>query len=69
MGGKLFRKYALIFSALVGFSLLVSGLIGISYSYQVNKQAMIRLQQEKAQAAASRIGQYLQTSRNLPKNP
>ena len=44
MGGKLFKKYALFFSALVGASLLLSGLLGISYSYQENKQALIRLQ-------------------------
>jgi diguanylate cyclase (GGDEF)-like protein len=59
MGGRLFKKYALIFSALVGFSLLASGVLGIYFSYQENKQALILLQQEKAQAAAQRIGQYL----------
>ncbi|HOE42492.1 MAG TPA: diguanylate cyclase [Rhodoferax sp.] len=59
MGSKLFKKYALIFSALVGFSLLASGLLGISFSYQENKQALIRLQREKAQSAAQRIAQYL----------
>jgi diguanylate cyclase (GGDEF)-like protein len=59
MGGKLFRKYALFLSALVGASLLLSGLLGINYSYQENKQALVRLQQEQAQAAAERIGQYL----------
>lgn len=55
----LFRKYALIFSALVGGSLLVSGVLGINSSYQENRRALIELQQEKAQAAAQRIGQYL----------
>ena len=59
MGSKLFKKYALIFSALIGFSLLASGLLGISFSYQENKQALIRLQREKAQSAAQRIAQYL----------
>jgi len=59
MGGRLFRKYALIFSALVGLSLLLSGVLNIYFSYQENKQALILLQQEKAQAAAQRIGQYL----------
>jgi PAS domain S-box-containing protein len=55
----LFRKYALIFSALMGVSLLVSGLLGISDAYRENKAALIRLQREKAEAAATRIGQYL----------
>jgi diguanylate cyclase (GGDEF)-like protein len=59
MGSRLFRKYALFFSALVGLSLLLSGLLGIHDSYRENKRALMRLQQEKAQAAALRIAQYL----------
>lgn len=57
--GSLFKKYALFFSALVGGSLFISGLLDIGFSYQENKQALIRLQQEKARGAADRIGQYL----------
>jgi signal transduction histidine kinase/ActR/RegA family two-component response regulator len=56
---SLFRKYALALSALIGASLLVSGLIGIIYSYQESRQALIALQREKAEAAAARIGQHL----------
>ena len=56
---SLFRKYALALSALIGTSLLVSGLIGIIYSYQESRQALIAVQHEKAEAAAARIGQYL----------
>ena len=59
MKSRLFRKYALIFSTLVGCSLLVSGLVNIVFSYQESKQALTLLQQEKAQAAAQRISQYL----------
>ncbi len=55
----LFKKYALIFSALIGGSLLLSGLLGISYAYQENRLALIKLQREKAEAAAARIAQYL----------
>lgn len=55
----MFRKYALALSALIGTSLLVSGLIGIIYSYQESRQALIAVQHEKAEAAAARIGQYL----------
>ena len=55
----LFKKYALILSTLIGLSLLVSGALSIHYSYQENQQALVKLQREKAAAAATRIGQYL----------
>jgi diguanylate cyclase (GGDEF)-like protein len=55
----LFKKYALIFCALIGVSLLLSGMLGINFSYRESRLALIRLQREKAEAAASRIGQYL----------
>lgn len=55
----LFKKYALILSALIGLSLLLSGAVSIRYSYRENQQALVKLQREKAEAAASRIGQYL----------
>lgn len=54
----LFKKYALIFSALIGFCLLLSGAVGIVYSYQENRLALINLQREKAEAAATQMGQY-----------
>ena len=57
--GSLFRKYALFFGALVGVSLFISGVLEIGFSYQENKDTLIRLQQEKAHGAADRIGQYL----------
>ena len=53
------EKYALIFSALIGGSLLFGGLLEIYFSYQANQKVLVQLQQEKAQAAAARIGQYL----------
>jgi diguanylate cyclase (GGDEF)-like protein/PAS domain S-box-containing protein len=59
MKSRLFRKYVLIFSTLVGCALLVSGLIDIVFSYQGSKQALMLLQEEKAQTAALRISQYL----------
>ena len=55
----LFRKYALILSTLIGLALLLSGALSISYSYRENQQALVKLQREKAEAAATRIGQYL----------
>ncbi|HEX2116939.1 MAG TPA: GAF domain-containing protein [Alphaproteobacteria bacterium] len=58
-GGKLFRKYILLFVALVGGTLLVNGALELWFSYQENKQALARIQQEKALAAAARIEQFL----------
>lgn len=55
----LFKKNALILSTLIGLSLLLSGALSISYSYRENQQALVKLQREKAEAAATRIGQYL----------
>ena len=42
-------------------ALLVSGAIGIYFSYQEQKAALASLQREKAVAAASRIEQYIRT--------
>jgi diguanylate cyclase (GGDEF)-like protein len=55
----LFKKFALILSALIGLSLLLSGALSIYYSYRENQQALVKLQREKAEAAATRIAQYL----------
>jgi len=52
---RLFRKYALLFVGLVGATLLITSGFDFWFSYQENKAALIRLQQEKAQAAAERI--------------
>ncbi|MEF8766735.1 MAG: diguanylate cyclase [Candidatus Accumulibacter phosphatis] len=55
----LFRKYTLIFGGLTGGSLLLSGLLGISFAYQESQLSVIKLQREKAEAAATRLGEYL----------
>ncbi len=57
--GSLFRKYLLIFVALVSGSLLASGMTGLYFAYQENQEALLNLQREKAEAAASRIEQSL----------
>ena len=57
----LFRKYAVFFVALVGGALVVSGLVDLYFSYRDNKAALVRLQREKAEAAASRIDQFIRT--------
>lgn len=60
MAGRrsLFRKYLLIFSALTGSTLLISGLLAFGDAYREHKQAVVRLQQEKADAAAARLAEY-----------
>jgi signal transduction histidine kinase len=57
--GRLFRKYFLLILALVCGALLLSGGIGIYFSYQENKFSLSSLQREKAVAAAARIEQFI----------
>ncbi len=57
--GRLFLKYVTLFVALVGGALLVNGALELWFSYQENKTALARVQQEKALAAASRIEQFV----------
>ncbi|MBI4611661.1 MAG: GAF domain-containing protein, partial [Candidatus Rokubacteria bacterium] len=57
--GRLFWKYLIRFAALVTGALAVSGGIEIYFSYQENKAALARIQREMAQAAASKIEQFI----------
>ncbi|MBV9016227.1 MAG: GAF domain-containing protein, partial [Alphaproteobacteria bacterium] len=57
---RLFRKYALIFIALVGAALLINSGLDFWFSYQENKAALVRVQQEKAEAAAQRIAEFVE---------
>ena len=57
--GQLFRKYVVLFVTLVSGALLASGAIEIYFSYQENKEALVRIQREKALAAAARIEQFV----------
>ena len=57
--GRLFRKYVTVIVALVGGALLASGLVGIYFSYQESKGALIALQREKALGAAARIDSFI----------
>src|SRR5690242_9718836 len=56
---SLFRKYVIYFVALVSTALIVSGLVGLYFTYQESKAARLNLQREKAEAAASRIENYI----------
>ena len=53
--GPLFRKYVLVFVAVIGGMLIARGLIELYISYRDNKASLVRLQREKAAAAALRI--------------
>src|SRR4030067_209051 len=57
--GRLFRKYVVLFVTLVSGALVTSGLVEIYFSYQENKTALGRIQREKAQAAASKIEEFI----------
>src|SRR5947207_6094850 len=57
--GRLFRRYFLLILAFVCGALLISGAVGLYFSYQENKLALASLQHEKALAAATRIEQFL----------
>jgi GAF domain-containing protein/nitrogen-specific signal transduction histidine kinase len=56
--GRLVRKYALLFIVLVGVALVANSALDFWFSYQENKEALVRVQQEKADAAAQRIEEF-----------
>ncbi|MBI4593260.1 MAG: HAMP domain-containing histidine kinase, partial [Candidatus Rokubacteria bacterium] len=57
--GRLFRKYVLVFAGLVSGALLASGAIELYFSYGENKEALVKIQREKALGAAARIEQFV----------
>jgi signal transduction histidine kinase len=57
--GSLFRKYVVYLVALVSTALVVSGVVGLYFTYKESKTARLNLQREKANAAASRIETYI----------
>jgi signal transduction histidine kinase len=57
--GQLFRKYVVIFVALVSGALLSSGLIELYFSYRENQTALVTLQRQKAATAAVTIEQFV----------
>ena len=58
--GSLFRKYVVYFVALVTLTLVTSDSVQLYFTYEENKQALLALEQEKADSAASRIETYVQ---------
>src|SRR6187397_2561268 len=60
---RLLRKYALLLIALVGATLLITSGFEFWFSYQENKATLVRIQQEKADAAAARIREFVEEIR------
>ena len=58
--GRLFRKYVGLLVALVAGVLIVSGGLGTYFSYEREKTALGQIQQEKADAAAAVIRQFIE---------
>jgi len=57
--GRLFRKYALVFAALVGGALVLSGAVQALFAYGDEQRAVALLEREKALGAATRIEQFI----------
>ncbi|MBO0739749.1 MAG: HAMP domain-containing protein, partial [Alphaproteobacteria bacterium] len=57
--GRLFRKYVLLLVGLVNLVLLVNAGLHFWFSYNENKTAAFRIQQEKAGSAARRIEEFV----------
>ncbi len=54
------HKYVVYFVAFVSTALIVSGVVGLNFTYDESKAARLNLQREKAEAAATRIQTYVQ---------
>ena len=59
---RLFPKYALLIITLVGSMLVVSGAIGIWFSWRETQEHLVALQDEKAQSAATRSSSVASTT-------
>jgi signal transduction histidine kinase len=62
--GRLTWKYVAIFASLVAAALLASGLTEAYFSYHDNKQALTRIQLQKASSAAALIDQFIADVQN-----
>jgi class 3 adenylate cyclase/HAMP domain-containing protein len=57
--GRLLRKYAVILAALVAGALVVAGAVQIWFAYGEHRDALLRIQREKATAAAAAIERFV----------
>ena len=66
MTGSLFRKYVVYFIALVCAMLVANALVSMYFTYQESKSTLLKVQREKAVAAAARVEAFMQEiERNL----
>jgi len=57
--GRLFVKYVVSLVGLVAVLLIGNGALDVWFSYNEAKQTLVRIQQEKAEAAAQRIAEFV----------
>jgi signal transduction histidine kinase/HAMP domain-containing protein len=57
--GRLLRKYAIVFGALVGGSLIAGSLMQLYFSYQESQRALLQIERVEASRAALRISQFV----------
>jgi signal transduction histidine kinase len=57
--GRLLRKYAIVFGALVGGTLIAGSLLQLYFSYQQSQAAILQLERVEASRAALRISQFV----------
>src|SRR5580700_5509361 len=57
--GGLFRKYVVMFVAIVSLALAINGVSDIWFSYHEQKNLLFLVQREQAKSAAEKIGQFL----------
>jgi signal transduction histidine kinase/ActR/RegA family two-component response regulator len=55
----LFRKYVVMFVAIVILALAINGVSDIWFSYHEQQHLLVRIQREQAKSAAEKIGQFL----------
>ncbi|MBV9462153.1 MAG: HAMP domain-containing protein [Bradyrhizobium sp.] len=56
---RLFTKYVALFVGVVAVALLSNGIFEVIFYYREHKAALIRIQQEQAEAAAAKISQFI----------
>ena len=61
---RLFLKYVGLFVAVVCVALVINGLLEVWGSYREHKTALIRIQHEQAEAAATKISQFIKEIEN-----
>ena len=57
--GALFRKYVVLFAAVIGLALIANNLVSIWFTYGEYHDDLVRFQKEQAGAAASRISLFI----------